>query len=53
MNGIKESSKIKNLNVIAYFHVAATNYNTSLVGENKWHNSLCNKNVYRVKTLIK
>ena len=27
--------KIENLNVIAYFHVSATNYNTSLLGENK------------------
>ena len=35
MNGMKESLKIKikNLNVIAYFHVIVT-YNTSLVGEN-------------------
>ena len=31
MNGMKESL-IKNLNVIAYFHVAPTNYNTSLLG---------------------
>ena len=26
--------KIKNLNVIVYFHVASTNYDTSLLGEN-------------------
>ena len=34
MNGEKESLKIKikNLNVIAYFHVVVT-YNTSLLGE--------------------
>ena len=44
---MKESLKIKNQN--AYFHVAAT----SLVGGNESHNSLCNKNVYRVKTFIK
>ena len=34
MNGMKESLKIKikNQNVIAYFHVASTNYDTSLLG---------------------
>ena len=37
INGMKESLKIKikNLNVIAYFHVASTNYDTSLLGENE------------------
>ena len=35
MNGRKESLKQNlNLNIIAYFHVALTNYNTSLLGEN-------------------
>ena len=36
MNGMKESLKIRiqNLNVFAYFHVAPTNYDTSLLGEN-------------------
>ena len=36
MNGTKESLKIKikNKNVIAYFHVVPTNYNTSLIGQN-------------------
>ena len=36
MNGRKEALKIqiqiKNLNVLAYFHVAPTNYDTSLFG---------------------
>ena len=36
MNRMKEYLKItiKNLNVIAYFHVASTNYDTSLLGGN-------------------